>query len=62
MKEFFFSQTFICTGYEQLSKRIEEYVNQQKKEGYIFKNYNLINTLKCDESWQKYQIIFTFER
>lgn len=61
-KTFFFLQTFTCSNYEHLCNKIREYVNQMEKQGYIYKNFNLVDQIKCDDNWVKYQLIVTFEK
>lgn len=61
-KTFFFQQTFICSDYAQFCKKIEEYVNKMELQGYNYKNYNIVDTEKCDKNWVKYQLIVVFKR
>ena len=52
--------TINCSGAKELSEHIEKYVNQKMGEGYIYKEYQLIEKEKLEDGSTKYQLLFTF--
>lgn len=58
----FFPQTFTCSDHVHLCNKIREYVNHMETQGYIYINFNLVDQVKCDDNWVKYQLIIAFKK
>lgn len=52
--------TITCSSTKELSKHIEKYVNQMIGQGYLYKEYQLIERDRLDDGTTKYQLLFIF--
>lgn len=61
-KTVFDRQMFICHDSAHLCERIQNHVKEMENQGYIYINFNLVDQVKCDDNWVKYELIIVFEK